>query len=73
MSIIAVQLYRLCVKTSMDYYMPEAVPEGVSRSFTALFPAFLVAFVILAFTGILVAFDTDIFKIIAVPFGFVVT
>ncbi|UTI86235.1 PTS transporter subunit EIIC [Mammaliicoccus sciuri] len=35
-------------------------------------PAFLVAFVILAFTGILVAFDTDIFKIIAVPFGFVV-
>ncbi|MEB6119131.1 PTS cellobiose transporter subunit IIC [Mammaliicoccus sciuri] len=72
MSIIAVQLYRLCVKRQWIIKMPEAVPEGVSRSFTALIPAFLVAFVILAFTGILVAFDTDIFKIIAVPFGFVV-
>lgn len=72
MSIIAVQLYRLCVKCQWIIKMPEAVPEGVSRSFTALIPAFLVAFVILAFTGILVAFDTDIFKIIAVPFGFVV-
>ncbi|MBN4910906.1 PTS cellobiose transporter subunit IIC [Staphylococcus sp. EG-SA-13] len=72
MSIIAVQLYRLCVKRQWIIKMPEAVPEGVSRSFTALIPAFLVAFVILAFTGLLVAFDTDIFKIIAVPFGFVV-
>lgn len=72
MSIIAVQIYRLCVKRQWIIKMPEAVPEGVSRSFTALIPAFLVAFVILAFTGILVAFDTDIFKIIAVPFGFVV-
>ncbi|MFU1769310.1 PTS cellobiose transporter subunit IIC [Staphylococcus sp. GDH9D43P] len=72
MSIIAVQLYRLCVKRQWIIKMPEAVPEGVSRSFTALIPAFLVAFVILAFTGILVAFNTDIFKIIAVPFGFVV-
>ncbi|WP_404803287.1 PTS cellobiose transporter subunit IIC [Mammaliicoccus sciuri] len=72
MSIIAVQLYRLCVKRQWIIKMPEAVPEGVSRSFTALIPAFLVAFVILACTGILVAFDTDIFKIIAVPFGFVV-
>lgn len=72
MSIIAVQLYRLCVKRQWIIKMPEAVPEGVSRSFTALIPAFLVAFVILAFTGILVAFDTDIFKIIALPFGFVV-
>ncbi|WP_436871823.1 PTS cellobiose transporter subunit IIC [Mammaliicoccus sciuri] len=72
MSITAVQLYRLCVKRQWIIKMPEAVPEGVSRSFTALIPAFLVAFVILAFTGILVAFDTDIFKIIAVPFGFVV-
>ncbi|MDT3994874.1 PTS cellobiose transporter subunit IIC [Mammaliicoccus sp. H-M34] len=72
MSIIAVQLYRLCVKRQWIIKMPEAVPEGVSRSFTALIPAFLVAFVILTFTGILVAFNTDIFKIIAVPFGFVV-
>ena len=72
MSIIAVQLYRLCVKRKWIIKMPEAVPEGVSRSFTALIPAFLVAFVILTFTGILVAFNTDIFKIIAVPFGFVV-
>lgn len=72
MAIIAVQLYRLCVKRKWIIKMPEAVPEGVSRSFTALIPAFLVAFVVLIFTGILVALNTDIFKIIAVPFGFVV-
>ncbi|KYD28866.1 PTS cellobiose transporter subunit IIC [Geobacillus stearothermophilus] len=72
MAVVAVQLYRLCVKRNWVIKMPEAVPEGVSRSFTALIPAFFVAFVVLTINGILVALGTDIFKVVAVPFGFVV-
>ncbi|GGA92134.1 PTS cellobiose transporter subunit IIC [Ornithinibacillus halotolerans] len=72
MSVISVQLYRLCVKKNWVIKMPEAVPEGVSRSFTALIPAFLVAFVVLILNGILIALGTDIFKLVAIPFGFVV-
>src|SRR5699024_4147885 len=71
MSIIAVQLYRLCVKRKWIIKMPEAVPEGVARSFTALIPAFLVAFVVLIINGILVVLGTDIFKVIEIPFSFV--
>lgn len=71
MSVVAVQLYRLCVKRNWVIRMPEAVPEGVARAFTALIPAFLVALVVLLINGILVALGTDIFKIIAIPFGFV--
>lgn len=72
MSIIAVQIYRLCVKKNWVIKMPEAVPEGVSRAFTALIPAFLVALAVMIINGILVALGTDIFKIISIPFGFVV-
>ncbi|RFA32027.1 PTS cellobiose transporter subunit IIC [Virgibacillus dokdonensis] len=72
MSTLAVQLYRLCVRRQWVIKMPEAVPEGVSRSFTALIPAFLVVFIVLLINGILIAFGTDIFKIVAIPFGFVV-
>ncbi|GAA5416492.1 lichenan permease IIC component [Paraliobacillus ryukyuensis] len=72
MAIVAVQLYRLCVKRNWVIKMPEAVPEGVSRSFTALIPAFFVAIVVLVINGALIALGTDIFKMIAVPFGFVV-
>lgn len=71
MSIIAVQLYRLCVKHNLIIKMPDAVPEGVSRSFTALIPAFLVAFAVLLINGIFIALGTDIFNIIAIPFSFV--
>ncbi|MBA4601748.1 PTS cellobiose transporter subunit IIC [Thermoactinomyces mirandus] len=72
MAIVAVQLYRLCVKQHWVIKMPEAVPEGVSRSFTALIPAFLVAITVLLINGILIALGTDIFKLVAIPFGFVV-
>ncbi len=51
--------------------MPEEVPLGVARAFTALIPAFVVAFTVLIINGALVAAGTDIFQIIAVPFGFV--
>ena len=71
MAIVAVQIYRLCVKHNLIIKMPDAVPEGVSRSFTALIPAFLVAFVVLLINGVFVALGTDIFKFIAIPFSFV--
>lgn len=71
MSILAVQLYRLCVKKNWVIKMPEAVPEGVARSFTALIPGFVIAFVVLLINGVFIMFGTDIYKVIAVPFAFV--
>ena len=71
MAVAAVQIYRLCVKHNLIIKMPDAVPEGVSRSFTALIPAFLVGFVVLLINGVFVALGTDIFKVIAIPFSFV--
>lgn len=71
MSYIAVELYVLCVKRKWVIKMPDVVPPGVSRSFTALIPTFLIAFVVMIINGTLVALGTDIFKIISIPFGFV--
>ena len=71
MSILAVQLYRLCVKKNWFIKMPEAVPEGVARSFTALIPGFVIAFAVLVINGIFILFGTDIYKVIAIPFAFV--
>lgn len=71
MAVIAVQIYRLCVKKNLIIKMPDSVPEGVARSFTALIPAFVVAVAVLLINGIFVALGTDIFKVIAVPFSFV--
>lgn len=71
MAVLAVNLYKLCVKKKWIIKLPDEVPVGVSRAFTALIPAFLVAFVVLLINGLLVVFNTDIFKIIEVPFGFV--
>lgn len=51
--------------------MPDSVPEGVSRGFTALIPAFVVAFAVLIINGIFVGLGTDIFQVVAIPFGFV--
>ena len=71
MSILAVQLYRLCVNRNWIVKMPEAVPEGVSRSFSALVPAGVVALVILVINGLFILIGTDIYQVIAIPFAFV--
>lgn len=71
MGVVSVLLYRMCVKNNWVIKMPDSVPEGVSRGFTALIPSFVVAFFVIALNGVLVAFGTDIFKVIAIPFGFV--
>ncbi|OTN78362.1 PTS system cellobiose-specific transporter subunit IIC [Enterococcus faecium] len=61
MSIIAVELYCMCVKRNWVIKMPDVVPPGVSRSFTALIPTFVIAFVVMIINGLLVALGTDIF------------
>lgn len=71
MAIVAVKIYALCVKRQWVIKMPETVPTGVSTSFTALIPTVLIALSVIVINGILVAMGTDIFKVIAVPFGFV--
>lgn len=71
MAIVATQLYFVCVRRNWVVKMPETVPLGVSRSFTALIPTFVIAFIIIILNGILIYFGTDIFDIIGVPFTFV--
>lgn len=71
MAVAAVLLYRMCVKNNWVIKMPDSVPEGVSRGFTALIPSFVIAFFVICLNGLLVALGTDIFKVIAIPFGFV--
>lgn len=71
MAIVTVLIYRMCVKHNWVIKMPDAVPEGVSRGFSALIPGFVVAFTVILINGILVALGTDIFKVIGIPFSFV--
>ncbi|HCN74934.1 PTS cellobiose transporter subunit IIC [Pseudolactococcus plantarum] len=71
MGALAVNLYILCVKKNLVVKMPDAVPPVVSRAFTALIPAFVITFATLIINGMLVALGTDIFKMVAIPFGFV--
>jgi len=71
MSVIAVELYCMCVKHNLVIKMPDVVPPGVSRSFTALIPTFIIAFVVMIINGVLIALGTDIFKVIYIPFSFV--
>ncbi|OCG12901.1 PTS cellobiose transporter subunit IIC [Gilliamella sp. wkB292] len=71
MAIVATQLYFVCVRRNWVVKMPETVPLGVSRSFTALIPTFVIAFTVIILNGILIYFGTDIFDIIGVPFTFV--
>lgn len=72
MAILAVQLYRLCVAKNWIVKMPEEVPLGVARAFTALIPTAVIAFAVILINGILVALGTDTFELVSIPFGFVV-
>lgn len=71
MSILAVKIYALCVKKQWTIKMPDTVPTGVSRSFTALIPTALIALTVMVINGALIALNTDIYKVVAVPFSFV--
>lgn len=71
MGTLAVQLYRLCVKKGWSLKMPESVPKGVTDSFTALIPGFVIAFVVLILDAVLIVLHTDIFDVLYIPFSFV--
>lgn len=71
MSFLCVRLYKFCIQKHIVIKMPDAVPEGVANSFTALIPAFMLAFAVMIVNGILISFGTDAFEVIALPFGFV--
>ena len=71
MSFLAVYLYKTCVKHHWVIKMPEAVPEGVSRSFSTLIPVAVIVLAVLAINGVFVVLGTDIYNVIAIPFGFV--
>lgn len=68
----SVRIYALCVEKNIVIKLPEVVPDGVARSFTALVPGFFVAIVCMLIQGAFMAFGTDFYSFIAIPFGFVV-
>lgn len=68
---LVVNIYKFCIKRNLTIKMPEDVPDGVANSFSALIPAFFIALVVFIIQGVLVYFDTDLFEIVAIPFGFV--
>ncbi|MFV0255504.1 MAG: PTS cellobiose transporter subunit IIC [Erysipelotrichaceae bacterium] len=72
MACLATWLYALCVKKNWTIRMPESVPSGVSKSFTALIPTAIIVVSVLAINAGLLMVGYDIYSIIAVPFGFVV-
>ena len=52
MSIISVELTRLCIKRNITIKMPESVPNMVSQAFSALIPGILIAFTALLVNGV---------------------
>ena len=52
MSIISVELTRLCIKRNITIKMPESVPNMVSQAFSALIPGILIAFTALLINGV---------------------
>lgn len=71
MACLASWLYKTCVKKKWTIRMPEAVPAGVSKSFTALIPTFVIVFVVLFINAMFILIGYDIYGIIQIPFSFV--
>lgn len=67
---ITVQLYRYVVKHNWSIKMPSSVPQGVTNSFNALIPAFIISLVVGGINLILVFCGTDIFNVLFIPFTF---
>ena len=70
-SIISVEIIRLCFKKNLIIKMPDSVPDMVSKSFSALIPGFLVVTTMLIISGISMQFAESfphlIYKIIQIP------
>ena len=68
----SVRVYALCVQKNIVIKLPDVVPDGVARSFTALVPCFFVSIICMLIHAVFMAFGTDFYSFIAIPFGFVV-
>lgn len=66
-----VRIYVFCVNRNIVIKLPDVVPEGVARSFTALVPGFFIALICMLIQGGLMALGTDVYRVIAIPFSFV--
>lgn len=68
---LVVNIYKFCIKKNLVIKMPAEVPPGVANSFSALIPAFVIALVVFVIQAVLVMLGTDLFGLVAIPFGFV--
>lgn len=68
---VTVNIYKFFIKRDIRIKMPDSVPEGVANSFSALIPVIVIAILFIVVNGILVSLGTDIFGLVAIPFGFV--
>ncbi len=68
---VTVNIYKFFIKRDIRIKMPDSVPEGVSNSFSALIPVIVISIIFIVVNGILVSLGTDIFGLVAIPFGFV--
>lgn len=66
------RIYVFCIQKNIVVKLPDVVPDGVARSFTALVPALFVAIASMVVSGVLALLGTDMYQLISIPFGFVV-
>ncbi len=65
LSLLVTELFRVLLQTRLTIKMPEGVPDGVARSFTALIPGMIILFLIGLFQAFMAVFaETSIFEII---------
>lgn len=64
-SIITTELFRVLVKSKLTIKMPEGVPDGVARSFTALIPTMIILLIVGLFQALMNIFaETSVFEVI---------
>lgn len=65
LSLVVTELFRVLVQSKFTIKMPEGVPDGVARSFTALIPGIIILLLIGLFQALMAVFaETSIFEVI---------
>lgn len=65
LGLVLTELFRVLVQSKFTIKMPEGVPEGVARSFTALIPATIILIIVGFFQALLHVFaDVSVFEMI---------
>ncbi len=68
---VTINIYKFFIKKDIRIKMPDSVPEGVANSFSALIPVVVISVLFIVVNGILLSLNTDVFSLVAIPFGFV--